>query len=173
MKFTLNGNPVSVEIGSDQHLLEVLREHCGVTSVKDGCAPEGSCGACTVLIDGNAVVSCAQPAHRFEGRQIVTHDGLDDSVRARWAECFVASGASQCGFCSPGIVMKAESLLGRIPDPSRERIAAALAGNLCRCTGYQNIVASVVRAAEISRERAASSPARAGAPAAAPPTSET
>lgn len=151
MKFTLNGNPVCVEVRSDQHLLEVLREHCGVTSVKDGCAPEGSCGACTVLVDGNAVVSCASPARRFEGREIITHEGLDDSVRARWADCFVAAGASQCGFCSPGIVMKAQSLLGRVPDPSRQRIAAALAGNLCRCTGYTKIIDAVERAARAAR----------------------
>ena len=151
MKFTLNGNPVSAEVRGNQHLLEVLREQCGVTSVKDGCAPEGSCGACTVLVDGHAVVSCAQPASRFEGRRIVTHEGLDESVRARWAECFVASGASQCGFCSPGIVMKAESLLGKMPDPSRQRIAAALAGNLCRCTGYTKIIDAVECAAKAAR----------------------
>src|SRR5271166_6499408 len=102
MDFTLNGAAVSAGVQPGQHLLDVLREHCGVTSVKDGCAPEGSCGACTVLVDGNAVVSCAQPARRFEGRQIRTHEGLEESVRARWADCFVVAGASQCGFCSPG-----------------------------------------------------------------------
>ena len=151
MEFTVNGSPVSVEVGADQHLLEVLREHCHVTSVKDGCAPEGSCGACTVLVDGNAVVSCAQPASRFAGREIITHEGLDDAVRARWAECFVASGASQCGFCSPGIVMKAQALLRKVPDPSRERIAAALAGNLCRCTGYTKIIDAISCAARAAR----------------------
>ena len=151
MKFTLNGYPVSVELRGDEHLLEVLREHCGVTSVKDGCAPEGSCGACTVLVDGNAVVSCAQPARRFEGRQIRTHEGLDESVRARWADCFVVAGASQCGFCSPGIVLKAESLLAKTPDPTRERIAAALAGNLCRCTGYTKIIDAIEHAARANR----------------------
>jgi selenium-dependent xanthine dehydrogenase len=151
MKFTLNGHPVTVQDRGDEHLLEVLRELCGVTSVKDGCAPEGSCGACTVLVDGTAVVSCAQPARRFSGRSIVTHEGLDASVRAQWAQCFVAAGASQCGFCSPGIVMKAEALLTRTPDPSRDRIAAALAGNLCRCTGYTKIIDAIDHAARAKR----------------------
>jgi selenium-dependent xanthine dehydrogenase len=151
MEFTVNGNRVSVDVGADQHLLEVLREQCHVTSVKDGCAPEGSCGACSVLIDGNAVVSCAQPASRFAGREIVTHEGLDAALRARWAECFVAAGASQCGFCSPGIVMKAQALLSKTPDPSRARIAAALAGNLCRCTGYTKIIDAISCAARAAR----------------------
>ncbi len=151
MEFTLNGCPVSVDVSADQHLLEVLREQCHVTSVKDGCAPEGSCGACSVLIDGNAVVSCAQPASRFAGREIITHEGLDAAVRARWAECFVAAGASQCGFCSPGIVMKAQALLSKTPDPSRARIAAALAGNLCRCTGYTKIIDAISCAARAAR----------------------
>src|SRR6266545_7513076 len=108
MDFTLNGRPVSVEVREGASLLDVLREGCCVTSVKDGCAPEGSCGACTVMAEG-----------------------------------FVAAGASQCGFCSPGIVMKAESLLAKDPDPSREQIAKALAGNLCRCTGYVKIVDAI------------------------------
>src|SRR5512132_2152009 len=133
-------------------LLEVLREGCGVTSVKDGCAPEGSCGACTVLVDGKAVVSCAQPAARASGRAIVTQEGLSSELRDQWAHAFVAAGASQCGFCSPGIVMKAEALLSKSPDPSRGEIAKALAGNLCRCTGYVKIVDAVQLAAAARRD---------------------
>src|SRR3989442_5188877 len=106
MDLTLNGNPVSIEVRDGASLLELLREGCGITSVKDGCAPEGSCGACTVLVDGKAVVSCAQPATRAGGRSITTQEGLSAEHRERWAECFVAAGASQCGFCSPGIVLK-------------------------------------------------------------------
>ncbi|MGO8962067.1 MAG: selenium-dependent xanthine dehydrogenase [Streptosporangiaceae bacterium] len=151
MRFTLNGSPVSIEVSGDEHLLEVLREQCGVTSVKDGCAPEGSCGACTVLVDGKAVVSCAQAAKRFEGREIITQEGLTEASRTQWSECFVLAGASQCGFCSPGIVMKAESLLSKTPDPSRDRIAAALAGNLCRCTGYTKIIDAIGYAARSRR----------------------
>jgi aerobic-type carbon monoxide dehydrogenase small subunit (CoxS/CutS family) len=148
MNFTLNGRPVSVDVRDGASLLELLREGCGVTSVKDGCAPEGSCGACTVLVDGKAVVSCAQPATRAAGKSITTQEGLSSEERELWADCFVASGASQCGFCSPGIVMKAESLLSKNAEPSREEVARALAGNLCRCTGYVNIVEAIKWAAE-------------------------
>jgi xanthine dehydrogenase molybdenum-binding subunit len=124
-------------------LLELLREELGVSSVKDGCAPEGSCGACTVLVDGKAVVSCAQKAEHASGRHVTTQEGLAPEERERWASGFVVSGASQCGFCSPGIVMKAEGLLAKNAAPSRDEIAKALAGNLCRCTGYVKILDAV------------------------------
>jgi len=151
MEFTLNGQAVSVPVREGASLLEILREGCGATSVKDGCAPEGSCGACTVIVEGKAVVSCAQPATRFEGRAVTTQEGLSSEDRERWASCFVAAGASQCGFCSPGIVMKAESLLERNPDPTRDEVAKALAGNLCRCTGYVKIVDAVQLSAAARR----------------------
>jgi xanthine dehydrogenase molybdenum-binding subunit len=143
VELTLNGRRVSVEPREGMSLLELLREELGVTSVKDGCAPEGSCGACTVLVNGKAVVSCAQKATHAAGRDVVTQDGLPPGERERWADGFVVSGASQCGFCSPGIVMKAEGLLAKNPTPSREEIARALAGNLCRCTGYLKVVDAV------------------------------
>jgi selenium-dependent xanthine dehydrogenase len=151
MDFTLNGVPTTAPVDDQHTLLEVLRDLCGVTSVKDGCAPEGSCGACTVLVEGKAVVSCAQKALRFAGREVTTQEGLAAADREMWADCFVASGASQCGFCSPGIVMKSEALLGKNVDPSREQIAAALAGNLCRCTGYVKIVDAIQLAAAVRR----------------------
>lgn len=151
LEFELNGRQVSLEVREGATLLEVLREQCGLTSMKDGCAPEGSCGACTVLLDGRAVVSCAQPAERAAGRQVITLEGLPEEHRAQWADCFVASGASQCGFCTPGIVMKAESMLARNPDPSRDEIARALAGNLCRCTGYVKIIDAISYAAGARR----------------------
>lgn len=143
MEFILNGRPVSLEVRPGASLLEVLREGCGLRSMKDGCAPEGSCGACTVIVDGRAVVSCARPAARADGRSVLTLEGLPDEIRELWASAFVAAGASQCGFCSPGVVMKAEALLGRTADPTREEIAHALAGNLCRCTGYVKIVDAI------------------------------
>jgi xanthine dehydrogenase molybdenum-binding subunit len=124
-------------------LLELLREELGVTSVKDGCAPEGSCGACTVLVDGKAVVSCAQRAEHASSRHVLTQEGLAPDERERWADAFVVAGASQCGFCSPGIVMKAEGLFAKNPIPARDEIARALAGNLCRCTGYVKILDAV------------------------------
>jgi len=142
-EFVLNGHPVSVRAGPGASLLEVLREQCGLTSMKDGCAPEGSCGACTVLVDGKATVSCAQPADRLAGRSVTTLEGLPHDRRALWAACFASAGASQCGFCSPGVIMKAEGLLRRTPRPTREEIAHALAGNLCRCTGYVKIVDAI------------------------------
>jgi selenium-dependent xanthine dehydrogenase len=151
MEFTLNGHQVSKEVREGASLLDLLREDCGLTSVKDGCAPEGSCGACTVLVDGKAVVSCAQPATRASGRSVTTQEGLSDDARNGWADCFVAAGASQCGFCSPGIVMKAEALLSKNSEPSNEDIARALAGNLCRCTGYVKIVDAVRFAAAARR----------------------
>ena len=151
MELTVNGERIVAEPREGQSLLELLRDDLGVRSVKDGCAPEGSCGACTVMVDGRAVVSCAQKATRVEGKTIVTQEGLPVADRELWSECFVRAGASQCGYCSPGIVMKAEALLAKNPDPSREEIAHALLGNLCRCTGYVKIVDAVRLAAAARR----------------------
>ena len=151
MDFTLNGRAISVEPREGQSLLELLREDLGLHSVKNGCAPEGSCGACTVIVDGRAVVSCAQKATRVEGKEVVTQEGLSAEERAAWADCFAAAGASQCGFCSPGIVMKAEALLRRNPAPSRDEVSHALLGNTCRCTGYVKIVDAVELAAGARR----------------------
>jgi xanthine dehydrogenase molybdenum-binding subunit len=143
VEFRLNGQTVVAEPREGQSLLELLRDDLGVRSVKDGCAPEGSCGACTVLLDGRACVSCAQPASRAAGKEVTTQEGLSADRRREWAEAFVAAGASQCGFCSPGIVMKAEALLARKPAPTRDEIARALLGNLCRCTGYVKILDAI------------------------------
>ena len=162
MELTLNGKPVSVEPRDDESLLELLREDFGLRSMKDGCAPEGSCGACTVMIDGRAVVSCAQKATRAAGKHVVTLDGLDGEARRLWSECFTAAGASQCGFCSPGMVMKAEALLAKNPEPTSEEIAHALLGNLCRCTGYMKIVDAVRLAAATRRGEPLPEPDRSG-----------
>src|SRR5439155_22832123 len=151
IEFTLNGTPAATEVRDDETLLDVLRERLGLTSMKDGCAPEGSCGACTVIVDGRAVVSCAQPATRVEGRSVATQEGLEPEARDRWARAFVVAGASQCGFCSPGIGMKAEAMLAKDPSPTRDQIARGLAGNLCRCTGYIKIVDAVELSAAAKR----------------------
>ena len=151
MEFTLNGHVTEVPLREGATLLHVLREGCGLRSMKDGCAPEGSCGACTVIVDGKAVVSCAQPAVRAAGRSVVTQEGLSNEDRALWADAFAAAGAAQCGFCSPGIVMKAQVLIGKHPAPSRDEIAHALAGNLCRCTGYVKIIDAIEAAASARR----------------------
>jgi len=143
MELTLNGTHVVAEPREGQSLLELLRDDFGVRSVKDGCAPEGSCGACTVIVDGRPVVSCAQKATRVEGKDVRTHEGLASEVREQWAQAFVHAGASQCGFCSPGIVMKSEGLLHKNSEPTRPEIARALLGNLCRCTGYATILDAI------------------------------
>ncbi len=151
MKFLLNGTPVSVDVEPGESLLEVLRERCGLHSMKDGCAPEGSCGACTVIVDGRAVVSCAQPAARAADKQVTTLEGLPPEVRGLWADSFAVTGAAQCGYCSPGIVMKAHALLERETAPSRDVVARALAGNLCRCTGYVKIIDAIEMVAAARR----------------------
>ena len=151
MELTLNGKQVVAGPREGQSLLELLRDDLGLRSMKDGCAPEGSCGACTVIVDGHAVVSCAQKATRVSGKSVVTQEGLPAETRRLWAEAFATAGASQCGFCSPGVVMKAEALLAKNPAPSREEIAHALLGNLCRCTGYAKIVDAIELAAAAHR----------------------
>src|SRR6266511_4800850 len=126
MEFMLNGSPVNVQPREGSSLLDVLREECGLRSMKDGCAPEGSCGACTVRVEGEAVVSCAQPAARAAGKAVTTQEGLTPEQRRTWADAFVLSGASQCGFCSPGILMKAEAMLAKNPSPRSEEHTSEL-----------------------------------------------
>ena len=162
MEFILNGKTVSAEPAEDTSLLELLRTELGVRSVKDGCAPEGSCGACTVIVEGRAVVSCAQKATRFEGKHVTTHEGLSEEERRLWSESFVAAGASQCGYCSPGIVMKAEVLLHKHPEPTRDEVAHALLGNLCRCTGYVKVIDAIQLAAAARRGEPLPEPDRSG-----------
>jgi selenium-dependent xanthine dehydrogenase len=151
MDFTLNGEPVSVELREGESLLEVLREEFGLSSVKDGCAPEGSCGACTVIVDGHAAVACAQKAARVEGKSVVTQEGLSDEDRRLWGECLLMAGASQCGYCTPGVLMKSQAFLAKHPEPTRDEVAHSLLGNLCRCTGYVKIVDAVLLMAAIRR----------------------
>lgn len=137
--FTVDGREVEVpDDGSS--LLGVLRDQLGVRSPKDGCSPQGQCGCCTVLVDGAPRVSCVTPARRVAGRVITTVDGLSDQERERWSSAFVATGASQCGFCTPGIVCRLEGLRakGTAPD-DRAAVDRALAAHLCRCTGWQTI----------------------------------
>ncbi len=155
MELVVDGRRVQVDALPGESLLDVLRDRLGLRTMKDGCAPEGSCGACTVLVDGRPVVSCAQAAERAAGREVVTLAGLPDAHRELWADAFVAAGAVQCGYCTPGIVMKAEGLLRRDPAPSRDDVIRALAGNLCRCTGYIPVVEAILAAAAARRGDAA------------------
>ena len=122
-------------------LLDVLREQLGVRSVKDGCSPQGQCGCCTVLVDGQPRVACVTPARRVAGRTVTTLDGLDANVRDGWARAFAATGGSQCGFCTPGIICRFAGLQAKGADhDDRATAARALAAHLCRCTGWQPIL---------------------------------
>ena len=151
LAFVLNGRSVSVEVRDGQRLLDVLRDQCGLRSMKDGCAPEGSCGACTILVNGRAVVSCAQDAARVAGGEVVTLEGLPEASRSLWVDAFLAAGAAQCGYCTPGIIMKAEATLARDPAPTRDDLAHALAANLCRCTGYVKVLDALETVAAVRR----------------------
>jgi xanthine dehydrogenase small subunit len=138
--FTLNGESVSVP--DDMSLLDALREELGCRSVKDGCSPQGQCGCCTVWVDGLPRVSCVTPVRRIAGRSVTTLEGAPEDIRTRWASAFVARGASQCGFCTPGIVLRLAALEteGTANSDVRPRVEAALRAHLCRCTGWQSIV---------------------------------
>ena len=130
-----------VVAGEQLTLLDVLREQLGVRSVKDGCSPQGQCGCCTVLVDGQPRVACVTPARRVQGRTITTLEGLDADVRDGWARAFATTGGSQCGFCTPGIICRFAGLHAKGADHSDRRVAArALAAHLCRCTGWHPIV---------------------------------
>ncbi len=145
--FTLNGKKTTASYEPGMHFLEVLRDGCGITSPKDGCAPEGTCGCCTVMIDGRPALSCLRRPEQMEGREVVTLEGISEKKRRVLAEAFVQEGAVQCGYCIPGIIMRACSLLDR-DSHNREAIASALSGHLCRCTGYTRIIDAIETAAE-------------------------
>lgn len=148
MSLTVNGEPAEVAFAPHKTLLEVLREDLGLTGTKHGCEL-GECGACAVLVDGQPLLSCLMLGLEAEGRAVETIEGLerrDGSLHPLQA-AFADLGGSQCGYCSPGMLMTAKALLEAEPAPSRERIAEALSGNLCRCTGYVQIFEAVERAA--------------------------
>jgi CO/xanthine dehydrogenase Mo-binding subunit/aerobic-type carbon monoxide dehydrogenase small subunit (CoxS/CutS family) len=148
IRFTLNGKSTEATYESGMHLLEVLRESCGVVSAKNGCAPEGACGCCLVMIDGRPALSCLRKPEQMDGHEIVTLEGLPEETRRIIGEAFVLEGGVQCGFCIPGIVVRAASLIehGKSDDPGA--IRKALDGHLCRCTGYARIVDAIQTAGE-------------------------
>lgn len=147
--FYVNGNEVTV--GKKQKLLRYLRDELHILSAKDGCS-EGACGACTVLIEGEPCRACIPDTDRLDGKHVITVEGLSDWEKAVYVFAFGEAGAVQCGFCIPGMVMCAKSLLDRIPDPSEEQIRFAIRNNYCRCTGYVKIIAAIKLAAKIFRE---------------------
>ena len=148
LAFTVDGVPVEVE-DDGASLLEVLRDRAGAHGAKDGCSPQGQCGCCTVLVDGQPRVACVTPARRVAGRAITTIEGLDAAVRDRWASAFLACGASQCGFCTPGIIVR----LAALSDLAPARVENALLAHLCRCTGWRTIVEAAETVATGSRAR--------------------
>ncbi len=149
--FTLNGTPVALDADPDGTLLDVLRDRCGIISPKNGCSPQAQCGCCTVLVDGKPRLSCGQKVAKVRDRDVTTAEGLDGELRAQVAECFVRAGGVQCGFCIPGIVMRAVAFLDSNPAPSRSQIAGALKAHLCRCTGYTKILDAIELLARVRR----------------------
>jgi len=149
--FTLNGRTAECDIEPDVRLIDLLRETFHLTGTKEGCG-EGECGACTILVDGRAVNSCLLLAPQVDGCDVLTIEGLADGDRLHpLQDAFVEAGAVQCGFCTPGFLMSAYALLRHRPDPTDDEIRTAFEGNLCRCTGYEQIVAAVRAAAERMR----------------------
>ena len=144
VRFTLNGAPTSVEAHGARRLLDVLREDLGKTGTKEGCG-EGECGACSVIIDGEVVDSCLVAVGQVEGCNVMTVEGLADGRRlTALQQAFIERGAAQCGICTPGMVLAAHALLQRTRQPTGDQVREALAGNLCRCTGYTKIIEAVL-----------------------------
>lgn len=162
IELTLNGSVQRVGVRPGESLLETLRTRCGVTSPKDGCQPQGQCGCCLALIDGMPKVTCAVPAEKVDGKEIVTLEGLSEDERETIARCFVTAAGLQCGYCIPGIALQAHRLLEKNPDPDRDEIARALAGHLCRCTGYIKILDAIELLAKVRRGEATAEPSNDG-----------
>lgn len=152
--FIINGSEVSVTVDAHKRLIDVLRGTLGLTGTKEGCG-EGECGACTVIVNGRAVNSCLYPALEVDGKTVVTIEGLHSpSLQlSELQQAFVDQGGIQCGFCTPGMIMSAKALLDANPEPTEEEIRDALQGNLCRCTGYVQIVEAVKQAARVLKEK--------------------
>ena len=148
ISFKLNGKDVSLELDPSMRLIDVIREVLHLNGTKEGCG-EGSCGACVVLMDGKSVNSCLLPVANVIGHEIVTIEGLWETKEFDVLQkAFATTNGQQCGFCTPGMIIAAYSLLKSNPHPSEEEVRAKMSGNLCRCTGYQAIVQAVLLASE-------------------------
>jgi aerobic carbon-monoxide dehydrogenase small subunit len=148
LSFKLNGRQVSVDAPAHINLLTLLRDYLNVTGPKFGCE-QGNCGACTVQLDGEAVNSCLVLALTVDGREVITIEGVGTPTHPHALQtAFVEHNGAQCGFCTPGMIISSKTLLEENPHPTREEVVDALVGNVCRCTGYQKIIESVLAAAE-------------------------
>ena len=152
LRFTLNGTAVELETEPNKRMLDVLRRDLSKTGTKEGCAV-GECGACTVILNGEPVASCLVAAGQMQGADVLTIEGMSETLIGRvLQDCFVEGDAVQCGFCTPGFIMTAYALLLKNPHPTREEIREAVAGNICRCTGYIPIVNAIEQAGIRIRE---------------------
>jgi len=153
ISFTLNGDQVTAEVPPTWTLLKTLREYFELTGPKEGCGA-GECGACTVIVDGKAVNSCIYPIPEVEGKSVTTIEGIagKDGTLHPLQKAFIENNGVQCGFCTSGMIMSAKALLDHNPDPTEDEIRTGIAGNLCRCTGYVQIVESVEKAGEMIRQ---------------------
>jgi carbon-monoxide dehydrogenase small subunit len=154
ISFIVNSQQMKLEVESHMRLIDLIRDQLGLTGTKEGCG-EGECGACTVIVDGKSVNACLYPALEMEGRTLITIEGLleEENKPSVIQQAFIDNGAVQCGFCSPAMIMSTKALLDKNSDPSDEEIRTALLGNLCRCTGYVQIVESVKAAANQIRRK--------------------
>jgi len=151
INLTVNGEPYSISVESHHTLLTILREQLVLTGVKNGCS-EGECGACTILFDGKAINACLVLAVEADGHEILTVEGLAENERlAPIQQTMMDLGGTQCGYCTPGVLMASYALLDRNPNPTEREIREGLVGNLCRCTGYTRIVDAVREAARLQR----------------------
>jgi len=149
----VNGKEYPLEVKANEILLNVLRDRLGLMGTKYGCGI-GECGACTVLLDGKAILSCQSLAFTADGKKITTIEGLEHNGALHpLQQAFIDEGAVQCGYCTPGMILSAKALLDTKPDPSNQEIKQAIRGNLCRCTGYTNIVRAIKTASEIIRNQ--------------------
>ena len=152
VRFNLNGSWREVEARPDRILLDLLREDLGLTGTKKGCE-QGECGACTILMNGRAVLSCLTPALKADGAEILTVEGMAYNDRLHpLQQAFWEEGAVQCGYCTPGMLLSAKALLDEVPEPGIEEVRKAISGNLCRCTGYTKIIHAVQSAADKLRK---------------------
>ena len=148
ISFILNNKKVTIDVTPSMRLLDVIREELHLTGTKEGCG-EGECGACTVLVNGEPYNSCLTPVANVIGKEVMTIEGFRETKAYRViADAFANQGGSQCGFCTPGMILASYAVLKKNPHPSEEEIRMALSGNLCRCTGYQAIVNAVLKASE-------------------------